>query len=171
MLASQTANAIKGAKDSANDPRAAAVLSSIETSTGDMPTRQDMQLAVDASKPRPMPNLAASTAAEVYPLKVLMGEDMLRHMPVKEWQDAVADGRDVSTHSRFVSKRLVQVVKSKNIAQLRALRFILVLLAYHRALQGKAVIKKLPKREELVKAMECTDTIVQGVVRRFADGA
>ena len=131
-----------------------------------------MQSAVDDAKPRPKPNLNATTPAEVYPVSNLVGgEETLRLIVVRDWQDAVAANKPVLTKSRFVSKRLAKVAQSGDVKKLKTLRYLLILLEFYGALtSGPKGIKKVPQKEQLRKAMgNANEGMTEGVRGRFAD--
>lgn len=121
-----------GSSQQTLDPIASAVVSSMTTTS--MPSRQDLQTAVDDSKPRPKPNLAAETPAEVYTIDQLVGPGVLRQMTVKEWQDAVENKEDILTKSRFVSHRIQSVLSSGDVRRLKTLKYLLLLLEWKDAL-------------------------------------
>lgn len=154
------------------DPLAAAVVESMASTTSTMPTREELQSAVDDAKPRPKPNLQATTPAEVYPVPVLVGgEETLRALAVKDWQDAVSANKPVHTKSRFVSNRLVKVAQSGDVKNLKTLRYLLLLLDFHGCLKpGARGVKKVPQKDEMRKAMSnASEGMTEGVRRRFAD--
>lgn len=177
-IASLTENAIAptragpdGAQATA-DPLAAATLDSISANTASMPTRESLQAAVDASKPRPPANLAATTPAEVYTPEALIGAEELKMVGVKEWMDAFENKEDVKTHSRFVSRRLRGLAERKDGKGLKVLRYLLLLLDFYAALKaGRGGGRRLPPKEELAKKMGGVQSaLVEGVRRRFAEG-
>ncbi|KAI9677422.1 MAG: DNA-directed RNA polymerase I subunit rpa49 [Caeruleum heppii] len=186
-IKSQTENAIsavkrrndKDASDQAGeatpskpDRLTTAVLDSIAPAVGDMASKEELQAATDEAKPRPKPNLAAQTPAEVYPLETLVGRDELRALTVKEWQDAAEAGNPITTKSRFVSERLQRVATSGDVRKLKVLRYLLLLLDFYRALKSaQRGGKKLPPREELKEAVEASEFLLEGVKRKFADGS
>lgn len=137
-----------------------ALLSSMPTT--DMASKTAaVQAQVQAAKPLPQANLAATHPVDVYPIDVLVpnGTATLRQLPgVKGWQETVGSGRAVSTTSRFVSRRIEAVVKSGNTTQIQILRFILLLLEFARCLRSAGKdpkstagpgSKRLPPREDL----------------------
>lgn len=155
------------------DPLASAVVSSMAQFTASMPTREQMQADIDETKPIPKPNLAAETPAEVYPVEQLIGGiNVLRNMNVQELIDKVNAGDDVQTKSLFVSKRLRAIVQSADVKRVRTLRYLLLLLEWHKGLKvGRKGIKRMPKDEEMGHLMEQYGSeVVQGIGRRFADG-
>jgi len=137
-----------------------------------MPTREELQAAVDDAKPRPKPNLQATTPSEVYSVSDLVGgEETLRLLVVRDWQDAVAANKAVHTKSRFVSKRLANLAQSGEVKRLKTLRYLLILLEFYGSLgSGPKGLKKVPQREQLRKAMgNANEGMTEGVRRRFAD--
>lgn len=137
-----------------------------------MASATTLQRAIDERKPRPAPNLAANTPADVYKLQDLVGADALRLLRVREWETRIGEGEDVKTGSRFVSARLVGVVQGGEGLRLKGLRYLLLLLEWFAALKrGGREGRKVLAGEELAKAMGgWEEGLVAGVGRRFADG-
>lgn len=117
-----------------DDPLTRAVLQSISESVSHMPTRAEMQQEADAAKPRPKPDLSATSLEAVYPVALLVGADELQLVDVTGWEQAVAGKMPVRTRSRFVSERIVRTVGEGGVEKLKALRFLLGLVDYHQAL-------------------------------------
>lgn len=136
-----------------------------------VPTREDLQAVADEVKPRPKPNLDAESPADVYKVEDLVGLDTLRTLSVRNWQEAVKKGEDVKTSSRFVSRRLVRIVKTDDVRKLKALRFLLLLLDWNGALR---VLprggKKFPGKEIIKKAVgpEIGEGMLEVITKRFA---
>lgn len=142
------------------------------SATSTMATREELQLAVDDAKPRPRPNLQATTPSEVYSVSDLVGgEETLRLLVVRDWQDAVAADKPVHTKSRYVSKRLANLAQSGDVKRLKTLRYLLILLEFYGSLgSGPKGIKKVPQREQLRKALvNANEGMTEGVRRRFTD--
>ena len=138
-----------------------------------MPTREEMQAEIDAGKPRPHPNLNASTPAEVYPLEQLVGgSHVLASMGVKDWIDRVNAGEDVKMKSRFVARRLNAFVQVGDVRRLKSLRYLLLLIEWFVGLKfGLKGVRKVPKMEEMGPLVESFGSeAVKDVARRFADG-
>ncbi|KAI4252708.1 MAG: hypothetical protein LQ352_004129 [Teloschistes flavicans] len=153
------------------DPIASAIVSSMATTTS-MPSREDLQVAADESKPRPKPNFAAETPADIYSIDQLVGPGILRQMTVKEWQDAVESKEDILTKSRFVSQRIQSVVLSGDVRRMKTLKYLLLLLEWHGALvpAGKRghQIREYDKLRE--KLGSWGSELVRQVSDRFAEG-
>ncbi len=142
-------------------------------STFSMPTRDEMQAEIDEGKPRPKPNMEASTVAEVYPLEQLVGgETVLAGMGVKDWIDTIKAGGDVQIKSRFVARRLRAIVESGHVKQVKALRYLLLLIEWFTGLKpGPKSARKVPKLEEMgpLVGIYGSETVLN-LARRFADG-
>ncbi|MCJ1295948.1 DNA-directed RNA polymerase I subunit rpa49 [Xylographa carneopallida] len=153
------------------DPLASAVIDSMSQTSGAAPTREALQAVIDEAKPRPKANLEAETPADVYRIEDLVGAGSLPALKVRDWQTAVEANKDVQTSSKYVSRRLVTVVQSKNIMRLKALRYVLLLLDWYSCLKpGMKGIKKLPQREDIIKAVggEITTSMLESLRKRFA---
>lgn len=158
-------------KDGKLDAVASAVMDSMAESSTVIPTQAELQAAVDDRKPRPRPNLEAETPADVYPVENILGLDVLEGLAVKSWEDAVEANQDVKTTSRYVSRRLIRVVRTGDVKKIRTLKAMLLMLSWYGCLQpGIRGAKKLPKREEVKKAvgLEIPDRILESIRKRFA---
>jgi DNA-directed RNA polymerase I subunit RPA49 len=142
-----------------------------------------LQAQIQANKPVPQANLAATHPSDVYPIDLLVpnGLTTLGQLPIQEWQDAVAAGTAITSTSRFVAHRVEAVVKSSNVTQLQILRFILVLLELIRGLKrGKQSdphgSKRLPARDDLKRILsagssttaQLPDPVLDAIRRKFA---
>ncbi|GMG46259.1 unnamed protein product [Aspergillus oryzae var. brunneus] len=184
----QLSNAPAGAASAAES----AILSSMPLdSATDIATKTAaVQAQVQANKPLPQANLAASHPSDVYPIDVLVpgGLSTLQQLPgTNEWQETVNSGEAVATTSRYVSRRVEAVVNSTNATQLQVLRFIFLLLELARALRsGKDSkssgpgSKRLPPRDELRRILSSPtgaktdsaetlpDPVIDAIRRKFA---
>jgi len=139
--------------------------------TSSMPTREELQAAVDDAKPRPKAHLEAKTPADVYKIEDLVGTETLGALSVRQWQDTTKAGKAIDTHSRFVSHRLVNVVQSEDVKRLKALRYVLLMLDWYGCLKpGQKGAKKLPQREDIRKAVgeDIPDFLIEGLRKKFA---
>ncbi|KAL9008557.1 MAG: hypothetical protein Q9173_006330, partial [Seirophora scorigena] len=155
------------------DPIASAVVSSMAAPA---PTRDELQAAVDESKPRPKPNLDAETPADVYPIEQLVGgPTTLAQMTVKGWQDTIDAGEEILTKSRFVSHRVQSIVKGGDVRRLKTLKYMLLLLEWYNALQTaphKSSTRRVLPAEKLQQALTgWSSFVVDSVSRRFAEGS
>ena len=148
-----------------------AVLQGIDTKTSAMPTRQELEAAVDSAKPRPKANLAAEYPADVYPIDVIVGRELMSLIPVKDWVDASEKGQGVNLTSKFVAKRVVKLCKSKEFQKLKVLKFIALCINFNAALKTKGKgPKKVPHKEELQNALgeDIPVAVVASLRRTFA---
>ena len=140
-------------------------------------TAQDLQKLVDKGKPRPTPNTETEILIEVYPIEELIGVTNLEVISVKPWVDKIEAGDDVRTSSRYVSKRLAKIVKSKDILKLKTLRYFLILLDWYSALKpGGREGKKLPSKQDNVRQAvsapgSVSSSITDSIRHKFAEGS
>jgi DNA-directed RNA polymerase I subunit RPA49 len=150
---------------------AAAVLHSMSSTAKTMASREELQNDVDASKPRPKANLDASEVKDVYTIETLVGPDVMRSVSVKEWQEAMAESRNIESKSRYVAKVFPKVAKEGDVKKLKVLRYLSLLLEFHLALGKQSREgRKLPKREDLKKVLGVQDNLVDRIVKKFGDG-
>ena len=150
------------------DASTAAVIEAMEETS--MPTRQELRAATNAAKPRPVPNIEANKAEDVYSLETLLGEDILQYIEINTWKDAVRDKVDLPTTSRFVSNRLVKVVKSKDVKKIKVLRLILSLVQWkHSLTKAPKNGFKLPnKKEERERLADIETPVLEWMKKKFA---
>ncbi|KAH7357481.1 DNA-directed RNA polymerase-like protein I 49 kDa polypeptide [Pyrenochaeta sp. MPI-SDFR-AT-0127] len=176
-LEERTLNAIRSSN--ADDPSAVRnesiaenVLQNMSSSTVAMPTKEELAAAVDSSKPRPIPNLAAEYPGDVYTIDTVVGSELMTMLEVKDWVEASAAGEGVSVSSKYVAKRIVKLAKNKQIQKLKVLRFILLCINFSAALYGGGGSrpKKIPMKAKL-EAQMGDDTpagCVMAIKRKFA---
>ena len=159
-------------KDSGPDAAGAALLDSMNVTTANTATREELQARSDEAKPRPKANLKAQKVEEVYPVETLVGTETMPQIMVKEWVDAAESKRVVTTKSRYVSQRLQKIATSGNVRKLKILRYLLLLLDFWSVLKptGKGS-KRLPEREVIRTTTGVSTFLIDGVVKRFADGS
>ena len=136
-----------------------------------MPTREDMQAASDATKPRPRPNFEAQTPAQVYPIESLVAEDELHAMAVRDWLDAARDGQEVLQSSKFVARRLVHVAQENDVQLIKLLKYISTLQNFYAALKPlRGGGRRLPAREQLKSKTGVNYYVLDGIRGRFTNG-
>jgi DNA-directed RNA polymerase I subunit RPA49 len=140
-------------------------------SASTMASREDLQKEIDANKPRPKANLNAKSPEEVYPIDSLVGQEEMKALSVKEWEDAVAGGKEITSKSRYVCRRVQRIGEARDVQKLKVLRYLQLLLDFYFSL-GKVSRggRKLPQREELRKVLGVPDFLVERVQKRFASG-
>lgn len=166
----RTLNAIKSG--TGGDAVAENVLQQMASATEVMPTRDELAAAVDSSKPRPTPNLAAEYPGDVYPIDTVVGSELMTMLEVKDWVQASAAGQGISVTSKYVAKRIVKLAKNKQIQKLKVLRFILLCINFNAALIGGGGPrpKKIPIKGKLETAMgeDTPAGCVMAIRRKFA---
>lgn len=172
-----TMNAIRSGQP--NDPTAQRnegvaenILASMATTTSAMPTKAELAAALDSSKPRPTPNLAAEYPGDVYTIDAVVGSELMTLIPVKDWMDASEAGQGVNVNSKYVAKRILKLCRNKQVQKLKVLRFILLCINFNAALFGSGgqFAKKVPQKGKLETAMNEEDNIplVNAIRRKFA---
>ncbi|KAI9856293.1 MAG: DNA-directed RNA polymerase I subunit rpa49 [Vezdaea acicularis] len=155
------------------DARTSAIIESLTHSTSSMPTRQELQLAVDEKKPRPKANLDTEVPEEVYPIEELVGgTDIMLQIPVHHWQEAARQNKLITMKSRHVNKRLAKVLQGGNgdVRKLRALRYLLILLDFHLSLKpGKFGGKKAGMTKDLASQLGISEALADKVKVRFTE--
>jgi DNA-directed RNA polymerase I subunit RPA49 len=148
------------------------MLKKMAESTAGMATSAELQASIDESKPRPKANLDAENVKDVYTVDELIGAEIMKVLPVKEWQDACKAKKEIRTESKFVSDRLL--LASTNVQKLKVLRYLLAVLDFFRLTKakGRGGIRALPKRDELRKSMDdIPEAVISNIQRKFsADG-
>jgi DNA-directed RNA polymerase I subunit RPA49 len=171
-----TLNAIRSAKpDDASAARSDGVadniLQNMAAATGAMPTKAELAAAIDSSKPRPLPNLAAEYAGDVYPADNIVGTELMTMIEVKDWVDASAAGQGVSVGSKYVARRIMKLARNKQIQKLKVLRFILLCINFAASLSGNGRgPKKIPPKGKLEAMMgeDVSIGLLMGIRRKFA---
>lgn len=131
-----------------------------------------------ATKPIPTPNLSAQRPEDVYPFSVLLPPDIARLVSVRDWQDAVREGEELTFSHRFPANRVVRVGKEADSAagggeeKLKALRYLTLLLEFHDALLPNGPGRRVPRPDVLARKLDgergpWPATLVDAVRRRF----
>ncbi|KXL50755.1 MAG: hypothetical protein FE78DRAFT_224671 [Acidomyces sp. 'richmondensis'] len=131
-----------------------------------------------AAKPIPTPNLTAQRPEDVYPFSVLVPPEIARLVTVREWQDAVREGEELTFSHRFPANRVVRVGKEADSAdvrgeeKLKALRYLTLLLEFHDALLPRGIGRQVPRPDALARKLDGGGgpwpmTLVDAVRRRF----
>jgi DNA-directed RNA polymerase I subunit RPA49 len=166
-----TLNAISRGDGGNDSGMAENILQGMAGMTSAMPTSEELAAAVDSSKPRPRANLAAEYPEDVYSTDAVVGTELMASIPVKDWVDASQAGEGVQVSSRFVAKRILSLVKNKQIQKLKVLRFILLCIQFNDSLYGGGKgAKKIPTKEKMQAAFgeNMPEPVVNGIRRKFA---
>ncbi|KAM0341173.1 hypothetical protein ACHAPU_010188 [Fusarium lateritium] len=155
------------------DAAGRAMLSSVGEITSTMASREELQAVVDEAKPVPMANLDATEIQDVYDPKKIIGEDILKLVPVREWQEKVQHKESIQVPSRFVAARVNRVAGNEEaVDRLRVLRyFFFVLLFYLHTKPGKARgTRAIPPREKLRELLApAPEAVIESIRRKFSD--
>ncbi|KAI9729988.1 MAG: DNA-directed RNA polymerase I subunit rpa49 [Cirrosporium novae-zelandiae] len=158
-IAAMTTNAITAPGSSDSGPPSAlskAILSSMPTK---VPTKESRAADLDALRPIPAYNASTSDPKEVYPIASILPQVIATLIPTKDWVSLVASKTEIETPSRFVSRRIIEVVEGGDTTQIKLLRYIAILIAFHNALkggthQGASLKKRLPNPEALNRTLQ-----------------
>ncbi|KAJ4367194.1 DNA-directed RNA polymerase I subunit rpa49 [Neocucurbitaria cava] len=156
-----------------NESVAENVLHNMAPSLGAMPSKEELAAAVDSSKPRPTPNLAAEYPGDVYTIDTVVGGELMTMLGVKDWVDASLAGQGIDVSSKYVARRIVKLAKNKQIQKLKVLRFILLCINFNSALMGGgggSRPRKIPPKGKLEALMgdEVPAGCVMAIRRKFA---
>lgn len=145
------------------------MIDSIAESTAGMATRDQLAEASDAAKPRPKRNLDATEIREVYTIDTLVGEGIMKLVPVRQWMEALKANENVVTTSKFVSSRLARV--SMDVEKLKILRYMYLLLEIYNKSKPARGAKSLPKREDMKAiAGDIPEAVLEDFRRKFTEG-
>ena len=89
---------------------------------------------------------------------------------VKQWQDAVAEKREIISSSKFVSERVYQA--SVNVQKLKVLRYLLAVIDFYKATtpKGRGGNRALPKADVLKTAVSGVPAaVLENIKRKFSD--
>lgn len=148
-------------------------MESIKDVTMSIPTREDLQDAIDANKPIPKGHYDAEEIQDVYKPEELIGKDMLELIQVKDWLQSVRKSEDIKLRTRFVAHRVNRIGSGDNaVYRLRLLRYTYFLqLFLMTAKKGKErntleILKKDKLQEELTPA---PPPVIESLRRKFSE--
>jgi DNA-directed RNA polymerase I subunit RPA49 len=154
-----------------NEGVAENVLTNMADNTSAMPTKAELEAALDSSKPRPTPNLKAEFPGDVYTSDTVVGSELMGLIPVKDWTDASEAGQGVQVNSKYVAKRILKLCRNKQVQKLKVLRFILLCINFNAALAGQAgrFARRIPPKGKLEQLMneEVNIPLVNAIRRKF----
>lgn len=177
-LAAVTENAISPRKPQGDGPQQLnssekALMASIKDVTMSIPTREDLQSAIDANKPVPKGHYDADEIQDVYKPEELIGRDILELIQVNDWAQSIKKNEDIQLRTRFVAHRINRIGSSDNsVSRLRLLRYTYFLqLFLMTSRKGKErgvreILKKDKLQEELAPA---PPPVVESIRRKFSD--
>ncbi|KAL2753314.1 hypothetical protein ACRALDRAFT_1083033 [Sodiomyces alcalophilus JCM 7366] len=156
------------------DAASKAMLSQIGQATSSMATREQLQAAIDESKPVPPANLEADEVADVYDPNVFIGAEILKAVPVRDWHEAVQRNDDIQVMSRFVARR-VQAMgqQDRALEKLRLLRYLYFLIVFflHTKEGRQRGTRRIPPKEVMARNLApAPQAVVENIRRKFSDG-
>jgi DNA-directed RNA polymerase I subunit RPA49 len=169
-LASITENAIsRGTQPGKTDTATQAMIAAMAEDAEGMATREELAAEAAASKPRPKANLDATDIKDVYTVNNLIGLDILKAVPVFEWQQTIKGNKEIIVSSEYVAHRITKVASSTE--KLKILRYLLLLIELHKGCKSKGSNKPklLPKRDEMKKiAGGMPEPVLESARRQFS---
>jgi DNA-directed RNA polymerase I subunit RPA49 len=146
------------------DSATSTMLAHMSEATAGMATRDQLQAAVDEAKPRPKANINAENVNDVYTVEELIGSEVMKLIPVKEWQDLVKKKQDVFVDFNYVAKRIE--LSSSNVQKLKVLRYLCCVLMFFRATSPRRGVRVLPQKNALREALSDVPEAVLGNIQR-----
>ncbi len=151
-----------------------ALMESLKETTAKMATREELQAAVDIAKPVPRGNYDADEIQDVYVADEIIGADVLRAVPVRDWQQTLKAGEEITAYSRFVASRVSRVgAHDEALQRLRLLRYLYWVLVFWKHTQrGKERgTRKILAMQKLKKELApAPDMVVENIRRKFSEG-
>lgn len=152
-----------------------ALMNSLKGTTADMATREQLQAAIDKAKPVPSGNYAAEDIAEVYVPEDVIGQEVMRAIPVLDWKKDVKAGKPIQLPSRFVAHRLSRVAAHPEaVRRLRVLRYLLWLIGFWQAARPGSGrdrgLHKLPSQKKWKTLLQpAPDVVLEDIRQKFSD--
>lgn len=149
-------------------PATTVMLSSVAMATKEMTSRADLAKAVDESKPRPQANQDASNIESIYTIENLIGTDLFKIVPVKEWQEKVKAKEEVFVRSKYVANRIQS--NADKVDKLKILRYMLMLLDLYQSCSKSREGRILPRRDNLKEVIgNIPDAVLSAAKRKFSE--
>ncbi|KAK0646141.1 RNA polymerase I-like protein [Cercophora newfieldiana] len=150
-----------------------ALMDSIKGTTAGMATREELEAVVEQARPVPRGNYDAEEIQDVYIPAQIIGAEVLKSIPVLDWQEKVKAQEAISVPSRFVANRISRVAHNENaVERLRVMRYLLMIIIFWATTrQGKERgTRSVGKREQLRSAMGgVPEMVVENIRRKFSD--
>ncbi|ROT38494.1 RNA polymerase I associated factor, A49-like protein [Sodiomyces alkalinus F11] len=156
------------------DAASKATLSQIGEATASMATREQLQAAIDESKPVPPANLEAEEIADVYDPNVFIGAEVLKAVPVRDWHEATQRNDEIQVMSRYVAARVQAMgVQDRALEKLRLLRYLHFLVVYfvHTKEGRQKGTRRIPPKEIMARYLApAPPPVVEHIRRKFSEG-
>lgn len=134
-----------------------------------MASRDELAQRAEDAKPRPKANKDSTDIKDVYTIDSLIGNDIAKLVPSKQWQDAIKANKNVLLPSRFVANRMQN--HGANVEKLKILRYMLLLIEILNACKSNRGVRNLPRRDELKKLLGDTpEAVLESIKRKFTEG-
>ncbi len=150
-----------------------ALVDTIKTSSQHMATREELQAALDMSRPVPRGNFDATDIQDVYVPAEIIGAEVLNAIPVLDWQEKVNKLESVQVPARFVANRIVRVAGNEDgVHRLKLLRYLLwVIIFWTTTKQGRERgTKTIARRDDLREALApAPEVVIENIRRKFSD--
>ncbi|KAH8169654.1 a49-like RNA polymerase I associated factor domain-containing protein [Sarocladium implicatum] len=154
------------------DDAAKAMLSSVGAITSTMASREALQSVVDDAKPVPKANLNAEEIQDVYDPRVIIGEDILNLVPIREWQEKAEHNDSIEVQSRYVADRVAAIASNPDAVQrLRVLRYAYFVMLFYKStvLKGRG-LRKIPQSDKLRTILEpAPEAVIDSIRRKFSE--
>ncbi|CCU77390.1 hypothetical protein BGHDH14_bgh04043 [Blumeria hordei DH14] len=145
-----------------------AMLANMAETTKDMNSRAALAKIADEGKPRPRANEDATSVQDVYTIDSLIGEDILKMLPIKEWQDKLKVNEEIFLRSKFVASRIQKY--TNDYKMLKVLRFALLLIQIYQSSRSSREGKRLPRRDELKDIVgDIPEAVLGNVKQKFSE--
>ncbi len=175
-IASVTENAIspdKSARGRTNpsklDATTSAILANISEATNGMTSREELAQRAEDAKPRPKASKDATNIKDVYTIDSLIGNDILKLVPIRQWQEAIQANKEVFVPSLFAAHRIEKW--STSIEKLKILRYMILVIEVFNACKGSRGVRTLPKRDELKRLLgDIPEAVLESIKRKFTEG-
>lgn len=150
-----------------------ALVDTIKESSHHIATREELQAAVDSARPVPRGNFDARDIQDVYVPAEIIGSEVLKAIPVMDWQEKVKNMEAVHVPSRFVANRINRVASNEDAVQrLKVMRYLLWLIIFWATTaQGRERgTKSIGKRDKLRQVMApAPEPVIESIRRKFSD--
>lgn len=177
-ILSRTENAISPDKSARNklangstkvDSASAAMMANMAEATAGMATREELDLVMNANKPRPQANTETTDLNKVYTIESLIGTENLASVQVRPWVVEMKAGKEVMVSSRFVANRLNKF--KDNAEKLKILRYMLLLIEFYNSTTSGRDGRKLARGDDLKLIIAGQpESLLTGVKRKFTEG-
>jgi DNA-directed RNA polymerase I subunit RPA49 len=142
------------------------MLSAIAETASNVPTKEELAKDKEKDKDKPPFIEGELDPAKAYTVDGVVGLDTMKLIPVRQWVETIKAKKDLRTNSRFVARRLQNLVT--NPEKLKLLRYMLLLIDFYNVSKPGKFGRSLPRREDLKKILgDLPEAVLEGVKRKF----